>query len=84
MYTTKTELKSMVRDELKCPAEFIQHLSHFDVFGDLKAAAISDDRGVERDIMSEIKDDYFDYCRSTGLEFGADNRKARIGFFIGR
>ena len=82
MYTTKTELKKEIRNELKCPAEFIQHLSHFDVFGDLKAALLSDDKDVARDIRKEIQDTYYDYCRSAGLEFGADNKKARIGFFI--
>ena len=51
-------------------------------FGDLKAALLSDDKDVARDIRKEIQDTYYDYCRSAGLEFGADNKKARIGFFI--
>ena len=82
MYTTRTEMKSMVRDELKCPAEYIRHLSRFDVFGDLKEAALSDDKQVVYDIMSDIRDGYIDYCRMAGIDCEADNRKARIGFFI--
>ena len=82
MYTTKTELKNEVRNELKCPAEFSRHLSRFDVFGGLKAAALSDDNGFERNIMHDNQDAYFDYCSSAGLEFGSDNQKARVGFFI--
>ena len=82
MYTTRTELKKEVRNELKCPSEFIRHLTRFDVFGDLKEAVVSDDRSTENDIMKEIRDAYLGYCRDTGLDFEQDNRKARIGFFI--
>ena len=82
MYTTKTELKKEVRNELKCPSEFIRHLTHFDVFGDLKEAILSDDRRTECDIMQEIREGYYDYCRYAGIDYEQDNRKARIGFFI--
>lgn len=44
MYTTKTELKKEVRNELKCPAEFIRHLARFDTFDQLKEAVVSDDK----------------------------------------
>lgn len=82
MKTTITELKVEVRNDLKCPSEFIRHLSRFNVFGDLKESILSNDKVIEHDIMKEIRDGYNDYCTSAGLEFGADNQKARIGFFI--
>lgn len=82
MYKTITELKKEVKNELECPAEYIRHLARFNVFGDLKKAVLSDDKGVQKDIMNDIRDGYSDFCRMAGLDFEADNRKARIGFFI--
>jgi len=82
MKTTITELKAEVRNDLKCPSEYIRHLSRFNVFGDLKEAVLSDDKDIKRDIIDEIRTGYNDYCASAGLEFGADNRKARVGFFL--
>ena len=82
MYTTKTELKKEVRNELQCPSEFIRHLAHFDVFDQLKESILSDDKPTEYDVMKEIREAYVDYCRDTGLDYEQDNRKARVGFYF--
>lgn len=82
MITTIQELKKEVKNELKCPSEFIKHLSRFDTFSQLKESVVSDDRITENNLMNEIREAYFDYCDYTGIDRNQDNRKARIGFFI--
>lgn len=82
MYTTKTQLKKEVREELQCPSEFIRHLARFDTFDQLKESVVSDDRQVKFDVLKDIRQAYKDYCHETGLDYNTDNRKARVGFFI--
>ena len=80
-YFTIPQIKKYVRDELQAPAEFIKHLARFDTFSELKKAYAEGDDGIVHDIMKEMRDGYKDYCKAAKLDYEADNRNAKPGFF---
>ena len=80
---TREKIKNQVRDELKCPAEFIRYESeYFSVFDDMTEAANHGDEDTTSRIMHDIKVAYDNYCVAVGLDFTADNRQKEPHFFF--
>ena len=75
MYTTKTEIKQAIKEELKCPTDFIERcLNAEGRIDELKDATHEADR---EDIMNVIYDEYRQYCKAWDLDYEADNRKLK-------
>jgi len=79
---TKRELKAEIRQELKCPREFIVHLDFWKTFDELKEAILSGNRDERDEIMDQIRDGYRDYCSDTGLDPMKNNRRKTPGYFL--
>lgn len=75
-------IMEQVRDELKCPDEFIEQQAQFDTFDRMQACRLDGDSAALNDEMKAVRQAYLDFCHDTGLDYDTDNRKARIGFFI--
>ena len=71
MYTTKTEIKAQLKEELKCPQDFIDRINKAGWIDDIKDA---DDRDTVADIMKDIYDEYRYYCKQYELDIKEDNR----------
>lgn len=78
MYTTKTELKAWLKDELKCPQEFINRCTKFKQIDKLKEAVMDDDKEYRKEVMDDIRESYKDFCEVFGLDIQEDNRKVKI------
>lgn len=74
MYTTKTELKTQLKEELQCPQGFIVRLTKFGQIDELKKAIIADDEAIRKEVMDDIYQSYKDYCEAFNLDYEADNR----------
>ena len=76
---TVSEIRNYIQDELQCPSEFIRHLHHCGVFLQYKSAMRVKS---EQDIVSEILEDYGDFCVIAQLNPTDDNRKAKTAVFL--
>lgn len=81
MLTTQ-DLKHEIMEELKCPVEFVKHLTRCGVFQKLKRAVLSGDKCDVQQIRKTMGEDYSDYCRNAGLNPDADNMNREPGYFI--
>ena len=77
MHTTKTELKTWLKDELKCPQSFIDRLNKFHQIDDLKEQIENGDKDQEQEVMDGIIQSYKDYCEVFHLDIEADNRNLK-------
>lgn len=74
MYITKTEIKSLLKDELRCPDCFIDRLNRLGYIDQLKEVILAKEGRVE-DTMKAILDEYETFCDAFGLDIEADNTK---------
>lgn len=77
MNITKTEIKSQLKEELKCPQSFIDRCNKFGQIDELKKAIMEDDRDIQKEVMDGIYESYRDYCEAFKLDYEADNRKLK-------
>ena len=77
MKTTKTELKTWLKNELQCPQSFIDRLNKSHQIDDLKEQIENGDKDQENEVMDEIWQSYKDYCDVFHLDFEADNRNLK-------
>lgn len=71
----KNEIKTKIREELKCDYGFIKHLTKWGLIQKLQDAyAKPQDSDEPKEIMEEIYQTYKDYCDAWKLDYEADNR----------
>lgn len=74
---TKTEIKKQLKEELKCPADFIEnYLNKEGRIDELKEAAHEHDT---QEIMNTILDEYAEYCKMFELDINDDNTGFKRG-----
>ena len=72
MYITKAEIKSMLKDELRCPDCFIDRLNQLGYIGQLKEVVLAKEGRVE-DTMKAILAEYETFCDAFSLDIESDN-----------
>lgn len=77
MYITKTEIKAQLKEELKCPQNFIDRINKFGMIDELKKAMQDDDRDIRKEAMDNIYQAYKDYCEAYNLDYEEDNRELK-------
>lgn len=77
MYITKTEIKTQLKEELKCPQSFIDRINKFGMIDEMKKAIMDDDRDIQKEIMDNIYQAYHDYCEAYNLDWEVDNRNVK-------
>ncbi len=78
---TKTEIKKFIKDELKCPTDFIERcLNASGIIDNLKEAADNDSEW--QFVMKEVYESYQDYCKSFDLDVDNDNTGFKRGMLV--
>ena len=75
------DVKKYVKDELKCPTEFIRHLTGCKEFNEMKSAMISGDRDIVNELIEKIRTEYNEYCSFTKLDPSDDNTNVKPGYY---
>lgn len=70
-----TEVRKYIRQELKCPADFLDHLSRWGELERLRGPLADRDWTTVNDIMKDMKRTYKDYCDQHEIDWAADNRR---------
>jgi len=74
---TKTEIKKQLKEELKCPTDFIEnYLNKGGRIDELKEAVHEHDT---QEIMNTIMEEYAEYCKTFDLDINEDNTGFRRG-----
>jgi putative transcriptional regulator len=79
-YTLAAEVRAEIREELKCDQGFINHLTKSGIIQRIVRLIRSDDPDAKEHIKEtreNIWQEYRDYCKAWGLDFGADLRKSK-------
>ena len=74
MYTTKTDIKKELREELHCPEKFIDTLNQLGLIDDLKKHLLQDSKSEVNDLHKKIVEEYKVFCKAHGLNVEDDNR----------
>ena len=74
MYITKTQIKAELKEELKCPQDFIDRINKSGWIDKMKEAITNDDHTTANSIKNDIYDEYKFFCKTYDLNIEEDNR----------
>lgn len=74
MNVTKTNVKSLVKEQFQCPWDFVEQLNAIGVIDELKQAINEGEKDIDSGTRDRILGEYKTYCNTWGLDVNADNR----------